>query len=128
MLLQHVHYNVVKIIRGLLLPHRPVEDLPIIGGQVDQPIIEGQLLVVKGAEVFGCKGAEQESILKHAPLPRLVHQPGALLLHGLLELLNILGDPRLLAGALSRVGGGGVNTRTVPAGEILKLLFISTKC
>merc|ERR1719325_548182 len=35
-------------------------------------------------------------------------------LFGLLELLNILGDPRLLARALSWVGGGGVNTRTVP--------------
>ena len=31
-LLQHVHYNVVKFLRGFLLSHSPIEDLPVIRG------------------------------------------------------------------------------------------------
>ena len=32
MLFQHVHYNIVKVLRGWFLFHSPIEDLPVVRG------------------------------------------------------------------------------------------------
>ena len=51
-LLEHVHDGVVELFRGLLLAGGPLENIPVVGGQVDQAVVEGQLLVVEVRQVL----------------------------------------------------------------------------
>ena len=50
--LEHVHDGVVELLRGLLVADGPVVNVPVVGGQVDQPVVEGQLLLVEVGEVL----------------------------------------------------------------------------
>ena len=52
MLLEQVHDLVVELLRGLFVADGPVVNVPVVGGQVDQAVVEGQLLVVEVGEVL----------------------------------------------------------------------------
>ena len=49
-----------ELLEGLLVADGPVVNVPVVGGQVNQAVVEGQLLVVEVGEVlFG--EAEEKS-------------------------------------------------------------------
>merc|ERR1719322_2324516 len=54
-LLEQVHDLVVELLGGLLVADGPVVDVPVVGGKVDQPVVQGQLLVVKVRRYFLAK-------------------------------------------------------------------------
>ena len=57
MLFQHIHDDIIKVLWGLLLSHGPVVNLPVIGGQVDQSVIQHQLLLIHLGQKLLCKTA-----------------------------------------------------------------------
>ena len=54
-LLEQVHDLVVKLLGGLLVADGPVVDVPVVGGKVDQSVVQRQLLVVKVSKVLLCE-------------------------------------------------------------------------
>ena len=62
-LLEQVHDRAVELLRGLLVADGPVVNVPVVGGKVDQAVVEGQLLVVEvGKVLFG--EAEKRKIVR----------------------------------------------------------------